>query len=187
MVNDILDDMVGGESFYDPTEDKPNVMVQEGEYYAHVKDVTVKEDVVIRGKYLADIYNIIFNLSAENSEKEFNGIGGSTFVNKEVRSKGFFRFKTPDSKNLEPNAGGNGGYKAMVEALGVKIEEKEVDGKTMYALPSINPADVEGLPAIIKVAHETWKNRDGEDMTSPKAVGIYKWANGKRDESDLPF
>lgn len=108
MVNDILDDVVGGESFYDPSEDKPNVMVQEGEYYAHVKDVTVKEDVVIRGKYLADIYNIIFNLSPENSEKEFNGIGGSAFVNKEVRSKGFFRFKTPDNKNLEPNAGGNG-------------------------------------------------------------------------------
>jgi len=187
MVTNILDDMVGGESFYDPTEDKPNVITPEGEYYAHVKDVTMKEDVVVRGKYLADIYNVIFKLAPENSDKEFNGIGGNAFVGKEIRSKGFFRFKTPDSPNLEPNAGGNGGYKVMIEALGLKIEEKEVDGKTMYALPSVNPADVEGLPAIIKIVHETWKNRDGEDMTSPKAVGIFKWANGKRDDSDLPF
>ena len=77
--------------------------------------------------------------------------------------------------------------KKVVTHATLKIEEKEVDGKTMYALPSVNPADVEGLPAIIKIVHETWKNRDGEDMTSPKAVGIFKWANGKRDESDLPF
>tara|TARA_R100001082_G_scaffold86338_1_gene52927 strand:- start:2996 stop:3559 length:564 start_codon:yes stop_codon:yes gene_type:complete len=187
MVENILDDMVGGESFYDPSEDTPNVITPEGEYYAHIKDVTVKEDVVIRGKYLADIYNIIFKLAHENSDKEFNGISGSRFVGKEVRSKGFFRFKTPDSPNLEPNTGGNGGYKAMVESLGLKVEEKEVNGKTVYALPSINPADVEGLPAIIKVGHDTWKNRDGEDVISPQAVGVFKWANGKREEADLPF
>ena len=187
MISDILSDSVGGESFYDPTEDKPNVITPEGEYFAHVNDVQVKEDVVVRGKYLAAIYNIIFRLSPDNSTKEFNGIGGNAFVGKEIRSKGYFRFKTPDSKNLEPNAGGNGGYKAMIEALGLKIEEKEIDGKTMYSLPSINPTEVEGMPAIIKVAHETWKNRDGEDMTSPKAVAVFRWADGKRDESDLPF
>ena len=77
MISDILSDSVGGESFYDPTEDKPNVITPEGEYFAHVNDVQVKEDVVVRGKYLADIYNIIFRLSPDNSTKEFNGIGGN--------------------------------------------------------------------------------------------------------------
>ena len=48
-VDNVLGDVMGGESYYDPTEDKPSVIVPEGDFYAHVKDYTVKEDVVIRG------------------------------------------------------------------------------------------------------------------------------------------
>ena len=57
-IDSVLGNVMGGESYYDPSQDKPNVIVPEGEFYAHVKDYTVKEDVVIRGKYLADIYNL---------------------------------------------------------------------------------------------------------------------------------
>ena len=42
-IDSVLGGVMGGESFYDPTEDTPNVIVQEGEYYAHAKDYAVKE------------------------------------------------------------------------------------------------------------------------------------------------
>ena len=65
-IDSVLGGVMGGESYYDPSEDKPKVIVPEGDYYAHVKEFTVKEDVVIRNKYLADIYNLTFKLATEN-------------------------------------------------------------------------------------------------------------------------
>jgi|TARA_R100000353_G_scaffold172818_1_gene138480 hypothetical protein len=186
-VDSVLDEVMGGESFYDPLEDKPSVIVPEGEYYAHVKEFTVKEDVVVRGRHLADIYNISFKLATSNSDKMFGEHSGSLFVDKVVRSKGFFRFKNPSDNKLQPNSGGNREFKDVCESLGIKPEEKEVDGRKVYALPVLTPSNCEGMPAIIKIKHEKWTNRDGEEVTSPKAVSVYSWSNGKRDLSDIPF
>ena len=186
-VDNVLGEVMGGESYYDPTEDKPSVIVPEGDCYAHVKDYTVKEDVVIRGKHLADIYNVTFKLAEENSDKTFGEYSGNIFAGKTVRSKGFFRFKSPNKPNLEPNSGGNRQFKELCEALRIKPEEKEVDGKTLYALPVLTPSNVEGIPAIVKIKHETWTNRDGEEVTSPKVVSVFSWNNGKVDTSDVPF
>jgi len=186
-IDSVLGDVMGGESFYDPTEDKPSVIVPEGEFYAHVKEYTVKEDVVIRGKHLADIYNIVFKLANENSDKTFGEHSGTMFVDKDIRSKGFFRFKNPSEPNLKPNSGGNREFKELCEALMIKPEEKEVDGKTLYALPVLTPSNCEGMPAIVRIKHEKWTNRDGEEVTSPKVVGVYSWSNGKKDTSDVPF
>ena len=55
-IDAVLGGVMGGESYYDPSLDKPNVMIPEGEYYAHVKEFTMKEDVVIRGKYICLLY-----------------------------------------------------------------------------------------------------------------------------------
>ena len=186
-IDAVLGDVMGGESYYDPTEDKPSVIVPEGDYYAHVKDFTVKEDVIIRGKHLADIYNLTFKLAEDNADKMFGEHNGSVFVGNTIRSKGFFRFKNPSEKNLQPNSGGNRQFKELCEALRIKPEEVEVDGKTLYSLPILSPSNCEGVPAIIKIEHETWTNRDGEEVTSPKAVGIFSWSNGKMDTSDMPF
>ena len=57
----------------------------------------------------------------------------------------------------------------------------------MYALPVLTPSNVEGIPAIVKIKHETWTNRDGEEVTSPKVVSVFSWNNGKVDTSDVPF
>ena len=37
-IDAVLNDVMGGESFYDPTEVKPNGIVPEGDFYAHVSD-----------------------------------------------------------------------------------------------------------------------------------------------------
>jgi hypothetical protein len=186
-IDSALGNVMGGDSYYDPSQDKPSVIVPEGDYYAHVKDFTSKEDVVIRSKYLADIYNLTFKLAKENSDKEFGEHSGSMFVGKTIRSKGLFRFKNPTENHLEPNSGGNREFKEVCESLGIKPEEKEIDGNKVFVLPVFTPSNCEGMPAIIKVKHETWTNREGEEVTSPKAVGIYSWSNGKQDLSDLPF
>jgi len=186
-IDSVLGGVMGGDSYYDPSEDKPKVIVPEGDFYAHVKEFTVKEDVVIRGKYLADIYNLTFKLASENSDKTFGEHSGSLFVGNSVRSKGLFRFKNPTENNLSPNSGGNREFKEVCESLGIKPEEKEIDGKLVFALPIFTPSSCEGMPAIIKIKHETWTNREGEEVTSPKAVGIYSWSNGKQDLSDMPF
>ena len=186
-VSNVLDEVMGGESYYDPSEDKPSVIVPEGDYYAHVKEFTMKEDVVIRGRHLADIYNLVFKLASENSDKTFGEHSGNLFVDKTIRSKGFFRFKNPSDNKLQPNSGGNREFKDLCEVLGIKPEEKEIDGKVMYALPTLTPSNCEGMPAIVKIKHDTWTNRDGEEVTSPKAVAVYSWSNGKKDLSDVPF
>ena len=126
-IDAVLNDVMGGESFYDPTEDKPNVIVPEGDFYAHVSDYSVKDDVDIRDKHLADIYNLTFKLAEENSDKDFREHSGSAFVGKTIRSKGFFRFKSPTQKNLQPNSGGNREFKELCESLGIKQEEKVVE------------------------------------------------------------
>ena len=187
MVENILDDIVGGESFYDPTEDKPNIITPEGEYYAHVKDVTMKSDVVIRGKYLADIYNIIFKLAPENSDKEFMGISGSAFIGKEIRSKGFFRFKTPDKSiypNLEENSGSNKSYMELIESFGV---ETEADNEGRFFLPNVDESDIVGMPVILEVFHDEWTDNQGNNRTTPKAGAIFTWDGQKRRLADLPF
>ena len=186
-IDSVLGDVMGGESYYDPSEDKPSVILPEGDYYAHAKEFSVKEDVVIRGKYLADIYNITFKVAKENSDKVFGEHKGSLFVDKLVKSKGFFRFKTPKEGSLMPNSGGNRAFKEVCEAMGVPAEEKEVDGKTMFALPILTPSNCEGAPVIVKVKHDTWTNRDGEEVTTPKVISIFSWANGEKDLSDMPF
>ena len=49
-ISSILDDTTGGDSYYDPSLDQGGVMLPEGEYYAHVTDVSIKENVVVKSK-----------------------------------------------------------------------------------------------------------------------------------------
>ena len=188
-VSSVLDDVMGGESFYDPSEDKPNVIVPEGDFYAHVKDYTVKEDVVIRGKHLADIYNLTFKLAEENSDKDFGEHSGSVFVGKTIRSKGFFRFKKPDKTthpNLEENSGSNKSYMELIQSFGI-VSEPDSEGR--YFLPNVNESDVVGMPVEIEVKHNEWTNSEGEKVKTPKAVAIFRWeGQAKKDlTEDLPF
>ena len=185
-----LDSDSPSDAWYDPSADFSGVMPV-GAYKAYAKDLVVKENLVVRSKYLADVYEVKFEVAEENAENVYDvdgkEVSGKSFVGKEIRSKGFFRFKSPSDNKLQPNSGGNREFKELCESLGIKPEEKEVDGKTLYALPVLTPSNCEGMPAIIKIKHENWTNRDGEEVTSPKAVGVFSWSNGKQDLSDLPF
>ena len=106
----ILDSDSPSDAWYDPSADFSGVMPV-GAYKAYAKDLVVKENLVVRSKYLADVYEVKFEVAEENAENVYDvdgkEVSGKSFVGKEIRSKGFFRFKSPSDNKLQPNSGGN--------------------------------------------------------------------------------
>ena len=83
-VGTILDSTDSKDSWYDPKQDFSGPM-PEGEYKAHVKSLSIKRNVVVKSKFLSDIYEVTFTVADENSEMEYQNdkgesISGSTFV-----------------------------------------------------------------------------------------------------------
>jgi len=178
------------EAYYDPAADFSGVM-PEGTYKAYATELTVKEDLVVRGTYLADVYEVTFEVAEENSNEtyEVDGkeINGKAFVGKKVKSKGFFRFKKPDPSthpNLEENSGSNKSYKELVESFSISLEE---DSEGRFYLPSVDESDVSGMPVLIDVYHIKWVDNEGKERTTPRAGAIYVWDGQKKKEEDLPF
>ena len=186
----ILDSDSPSDAWYDPSADFSGVMPV-GAYKAYAKDLVVKENLVVRSKYLADVYEVKFEVAEENAEIVYDvdgkEVSGKSFVGKEIRSKGFFRFKSPDKSiypNLEENSGSNKSYMELIESFGVKTE---ADNEGKFFLPNVIESDVVGMPVILEVYHDFWTDRDGKDRTTPKAGGIFTWEGQKRRLSDLPF
>ncbi len=175
----LTDEKVVSESFYDPSEDDNKyVVIPKGDYNTHVDSLELKENIVVRGKFLADIFQPIFKIATGD------------FKGRKIKSKGFFRFKSPDKSkypDLSTNMGSNKGYMTLVEVLGISVNKKEVDGKTLYDLPFVTSYEMEGRPATVRVDHDSWINNSGENITTPKVVNVFKWEDGKRDVADLPF
>jgi len=190
-VGTILDSSKSQDSWYDPKQDFSGVM-PEGEYKAHVKSLNIKRNVVVKRKFLSDIYEVVFTVADENSGMEYRdgegkSVSGAAFVGRDFRSKGFFRFKKPNKKeypNLSENMGSNRSYMELVNSFGLSSLE-EVDGK--FFLPELDASDIEGLPVVAKVYHEKWTTPEGEDKLTPKASMIFNWEDGDKKEDELPF
>lgn len=189
-VIDILDDTKSTDAWYDPKKDFQGLM-PEGDYKAHVSSLSVKKNIVVKGKHLSDIYTVSFTIAEDNSDAEFeteNGdkVSGSAFVGREVYSKGFFRFKKPNKAQypqLSESMGSNKSYMELIDSLGVTVEESE--GR--YYLPELDESDVMGKPSIVRVFHDGWTDREGNERTSAKVSMLFEWADGKEKEEDLPF
>ena len=180
----------GQDSWYDPAQDYSGPM-PEGEYKAHVKSLSVKRNIVVKSKFLSDIYEITFTVADENKDMEYQNdkgesVSGSTFVGRDFRSKGFFRFKKPrksEYPNLSENMGANRAYMEPVNSFGLNLEES--DGK--FYLPELDESDIEGLPVVARVYHDTWIDGEGRERITPKASMVFTWEEGDKKEEDLPF
>ena len=189
-VGTILESKSSEDSWYDPKQDFSGPM-PEGDYKAHVKSLSIKRNVVVKGKFLSDIYEVIFTVADENKDMEYQNdkgesLNGATFVGRDFRSKGFFRFKKPNKSkypNLSENMGSNRSYMELVNSFGLNMEE--VDGK--FYLPELDASDIEGLPVIAKLYHDTWTDGDGEERITPRASMIFTWEEGEKKEEELPF
>ena len=180
----------GQDSWYDPAQDYSGPM-PEGEYKAHVKSLSVKRNIVVKSKFLSDIYEITFTVADENKDMEYQNdkgesVSGSTFVGRDFRSKGFFRFKKPrksEYPNLSENMGSNRSYMELVNSFGLNMDES--DGK--FYLPELDESDIEGLPVVARIYHDTWTDSEGEERITPKASMVFTWEDGDKKEEELPF
>ena len=188
-INEILNSTESSGAYYDPSQDFDGI-VPIGDYYAHICGLDVRKDVIVRGKFLADIYVPSFKVAKENATNDYgtNGedVSGKAFVGREIKAKGFFRFKNPDKAKypqLSDSQGSNKRYMEFADALGVKVEE--VDGR--FKLPTLDEDYVKGEPAKVKVVHDKWLGREGDEMISPKVIDVFKWSDGKKVYDDIPF
>lgn len=186
-VNDVLNSIDGDVAYYNPSEDtagtKQSTPIKEGVYEASVYQLNVKKNIVVKGKYLSDIFEAIYVINGDK-HPEYKG--------RQVKSKGYFRFKNPDKEkypNLEDNQGNNKGYMIFTEACGFEMS-KDDTGK--YLLPMLMESDVAGNPVTVKVVHDKWTDSEGETRTTPLAVSVFK--SNRVDvkqkpvtEEELPF
>jgi hypothetical protein len=172
MNNNDLNEIFGEDAWYEMKSDSKSP-VKAGKYEnVEVTNLNVKSDIIVSGKFLADIYEPVFNI---------NG--------KDVKHKGFFRFKKPDPAkypDLQSDMGSNSGYYALCDMLDM-VQEK--DGKMI--LPELTLDTFKRFLFDVEVVIEEWIGREGNDMKTPRVSMINK-ANlkGKEmlmDDEDLPF
>ena len=178
--------------FFDPdatgtTESSGTVEI--GEHTAHITDISVKRDVVVKGKYLSDIFTPIYRIASGNS----SGL--------EIKDRGIFMFKKPSEDNSElkdRKGGGNAGYKNLLDAIGKSIEELLESDRTIYRLPEISKNDALNKPVVISVYQEEFTSkRDGNIYKVRKAKLLHGWGDGKelsantntedKNDEELPF
>jgi len=199
-IDSILDKTdTGGITYWDESQEKPNVAMPEGEYPANIVkvDTTTRK---IKGMYKALIYNLTYKLSdVETTEYEavdYDGndvkVKNSQFAGREIKGMGIFKFLQPNGHDdFEANPGGNKAYANFCQVLGSdpKITEIEVEGKTVKVreLPDISENDVLGMPvkAVIRKGKPWTSNRDGVTRTPLEVKWLRHWDGPKMSASDL--
>ena len=100
-MSDVNSIMGSNEAYYDPSKDVPSI-VPEGMFKAYATKLSERE-VIVRDKYVADVFDIEFELAEDNKgesvEIDGKAVDKGGYAGKTVRSKGFFRFKKPDPSN----------------------------------------------------------------------------------------
>tara|TARA_R110002051_G_scaffold215211_1_gene279769 strand:- start:181 stop:741 length:561 start_codon:yes stop_codon:yes gene_type:complete len=167
-VEEMLEGIDNNVAYYNPSDDTSGqkyITIEEGTYDGIVSKLVIKKDVIIKGKYLSDIFEASYTLD----DSKYPDLKG-----REVKSKGYFRFKEPDSKkypNLISNDGNNKGYMIFSEACGFEMKK---DDQGRYLLPYVMESDITGNAVTIKVVHDTWKDQSGEDRVTPIAINVFK-------------
>lgn len=182
-VSEMLSDIDSNVAYYNPTEDTTGNKyepIPEGTYEANVNKLSIKKDIVIKNSYISDIFEATYLIDDDNHP---------TLKNREIKSKGYFRFKAPDKKthpNLDDNQGNNKGYMIFAEACGFDMKK---DGNGKYLLPYLMESDISGNPVTLKVVHDKWTGSDGDERTTPLAVNVFKSKDRVKDltSKDLPF
>ena len=164
-----LDQVFGEDAWYEPSENGGSApQIAEGKYTATVTDLTIKEDIVISGKFLADIYEPVFMIDG-----------------REVRHKGMFRFKKPDPAKypqLQTDMGSNSNYYKFCDMLGIT---KSKDGKMF--LPTLDVDTLKKYEYEVVVVVESWTGREGNEMKTPRVKFVNTAKKTGISESDLPF
>ena len=179
MDNTDLDNILGPDAWYEPKSQGGLSSVKAGKYKSVlVKHLNIKKDKVVSGKFLADIYEPVFDIEG-----------------KEVKHKGFFRFKKPDPAKypqLQSDMGSNAGYHALCDMMDM-VQKK--DDKLI--LPELDLDTFKRFLFDVEVVIEEWVGREGNDMKTPRVKMVLKAETRGKEaimednivnvEDDLPF
>lgn len=183
-------------TYYDPSEAGSGeyLPLPKGKYVAFIKEFNMnKENWVSNDNQHADIYEAKYTLDKESLMKmtlrddKGNELNPVDFVNKEIRSKGFFLFKD--------HPGGNKRINILLQAVNYPMDSKEVTNTKgekikVQAIPmDIDDTKLIGQPVLIEVGHEMYKEKIYE-----KEFQLYQAPNTVQPkkveeevEEDLPF
>ena len=206
------------EIFYDAEAASQFIPTEKGVYPAHVTKVT-KRDVKTRDGYSASVFTLHYKVAAEakkikqqlwemdgykyKSDEEGNRIPVMKgkkqqevecehLVGKEFRDRGTFLFTDIPTSN----SGRNRRYKELIDTLDLPLNKVEKDGKTLFSLPILDDGNLSivGIPVLINMDEEEWKNKDGEKRTSMKVFSIQPWKDGEKiseeeltSDEEVPF
>ena len=183
-------------TYYDPSESDEFVVLPKGQYKSRVNSFEYKKTWTNNENQVADIYEATYKLDNSVAEmilrnEKGDEISGSQFVNREVKSKGFFLWKSPaEDENFKANPGGNKRISIFLAAAGYKLEKKELSIKGNKREVTVIPETIDetrlmGQPVIIEVTHEEYK-----DKIYAKEIKVSKWDGAPapvEENDDLPF
>ena len=180
---------------------KVSVMMEEGVYPAHVKWDRYTEDKVTKVG-VADIFGLKYkiaqeadkmtqkcyqrgengNFRIENNKRVPTIVDGKhleisceQFVGRELYANGLFLFKGAEG------SGRNKQYTEFLDAIGVELDEIEVEGHKVKKLMAIEEKDVVGKAVFVRVAYK----ENGKTHTFyPTVVDVLKWDNGTNLSED---
>lgn len=193
------------EEYYDPTMND-NTPLVEGIYPCHVTKCVLRKNVVVRGKYLANVYNLTLKVAKEVSGHTFKGpngdVNGSIYDGRDIYANGVFFFVTPSASehsHLKSNPGGNENYLSFCQLIGFDCPNKDItitiDGKEVTKnvpiLPELEESDIKGKPLFAVVSSASWRDKTtGEERSSMKAKTFQPWKEGNVldiDKEEIPF
>ncbi len=194
-------------SFFDPEEAdvRKNKPFAEGWYPCYVTKVYSKRGISVKGKYMADIYNVTVEIAdevrnqdyrVEQIDGSFKEESGAGYEGKTFRSKGLWHFLAPQlGDDFEANPTGNVGYYKFLEAVGVDMPEREIEIagklKKVRMLPHLEESDVKGLPVVVFAKlGKPWTDKEGKERQYFEATSFKVWEGKEKPtqaDPDLPF
>ena len=195
---------------YDPT-DKPK-RVEEGTYPAHIKSLQTKDlntkagkAIVVNMTYkvadeVADQFQSVWEMDGykyvrdDNGDKipVTNGNGDQEqescehLIGRDFYDNGWFIFTETGSSSK------NQRYFDLLDKLGVKCKEEQIDGKKVKRLVLLEDDDVVGKPVMVTVKRQQYTTketkglpRDQQDVrTIFRVTNLDSWREGSQLSSD---
>ena len=196
-VNDVLSS-TNSVSYYDPMENINVPTIANEKYRAFIIECKSQE-VTVRKKYKAKVFNYKLEVAEENSDLTYTSsdgkeVNGGIFTGKTFKGAGIFHFLTPsDGDDFEANPGGNERYMEFCEALGIECPEIEIEGegkkRMVKTLPELNTDDLLGKPILAKLVENSFVNKENKKVNYFQAKSVERWDVEPRDlaDEDLPF
>ena len=198
-------DLLNDVGYFDPAEStKPVSFVTKQLYPSHIKNVDVRE-VMVKNKWKAKVYNFTCEIANECSNNEYSTIDpktkeqttipGTSYVGKEIKSRGIFMFLNPkEGDDFQPNNGANEGYLSFCESIGIELKEVVIEfngeERKVKEFPVLDKDNCIGKPVLSYIDKESWTDSDGNKRFSYKARYFNKWEDGQDKDyysDDIPF